>query len=284
MTTSSKQLVGHRIGTKTTGLIIATALSVALHSASAATLYSTGFENPPFANGSILLGQDGWSTAIPPFLAPDAATITNTIAASGLQSVRVRGADMVSAVEVDPYAAVGSYRKPLNYDTAASGLQLVRVQADVRLDGPVIGAGDFFSANIAARSPDADVELSISSDGIVYGYSPSGSTMFSAPISLNAWHTLGILVDFSANTYSYSVDGTSSGVFAFDAGITSDVLLRESLVTYAFPDAGSNLRSNFTAYFDNVSATAVVPEPATAGLLTLGCVALLNFRRRHNGW
>jgi hypothetical protein len=281
MITSFKPLVGRKDKTKARSLILASVLSAALHSASAATTYSTGFENPPFAGGSELVGQDGWTGV--PFLSPDAAIISTAAALTGLQGVQVRGADMVNAPEVDPLAAVGSYRKPLNYDTAApGGLPLVTVQANVRLNGPVIGTGDFFSANIAARSPDADVELSISSDGIVYGYSPAGPAVYSAPISLNAWHTLGITWDFAANTYMFSVDGTLSGVFAFDAGITSDVLLRESLVTYANPDAGSNLRSNFTAYFDNVSATAVVPEPASASLLAFGCVALMNFRRRQN--
>ena len=189
---------------------------------------------------------------------------------------------MVDAVEVAPIAAVGSYRKALNYDTAASGLPIVRVQANVRLDGPVIGTGDFFSANIGARSLDGSVgELSISSDGRIYGYDgSSGNIVYSAPITLNAWHTLGILMDFAANTYTFSFDGTTSSAFAFDPGYTSEVLQRESLITYALPDAGSNLRSNFIAYYDNLSATAVVPEPATTSLLAFGCATLLNFRRR----
>ena len=281
MHTSSKTSAERPLRAATKTLILAAALSASLHSASAQILYSTGFENPPFANGSTLLGQDGWSTAIPPFLNPNAATITNVAAQAGLQSVRVRGVDLVSAPDVAPNAAVGSYRRPLNYDTAAPGnLPIVRIQADIRLDGPVIGTGDFFSVNLAGRTPDGgDPELSISSDGMVYGYGNTG-ILYSAPITLNAWHTLGISIDFAADTYTYSVDGTSSAAYPIGGGFTSDFLLRESLVAYAQPDAGGNVRSAFTAYYDNVSATAVVPEPASASLLTLGCVSLLGFRLR----
>lgn len=280
--TSTHSSTNHR-GLVIKSLILVSLLSAALPSASAVTLYSTGFEDPPFANGSQLLGQDGWSLAIPPFLNPSAATITNTVAQSGLQSVRVRGADMVNAPEVDPLAAVGSYRRPLNYDTAAAGTPFVLIQSSVRLDGPVLGTGDFFSSNIAARIGDGFAgELSISSDGFVYGYDGTGdpARLFTAPITLNAWHTLGILVDFAANTFAFSVDGTSSSAFAFPSGVVSDVLVRESLVTYAYPDTATNHRSDFTAYYDNVSAVAT-PEPTSAVMLSLGGIALVSFRRRH---
>ncbi len=269
------------IGAKARSFLLASIITAALHSAPAATLYSTGFEDPPFALGSELVGQDGWVGV--PFLSPNAAIITNSVVLSGFQSLQVRGADMVDAFQVDPLAAVGSYRKLLDYDTAAAGLPIVHIQANVRLDGPVIGVGDFFSSNIAARSSDGGVgELSISSDGMIYGYGTSGSVIYSAPTTLNAWHTLGIDVDFAADTYTFLVDGTSSSAFPFDAGFTSDVLLRESLVTYAFPDTATNHRGDFVAYYDNVLAVAT-PEPTSAALLTLGCVSLLGFRRRQHG-
>ena len=97
MHTSSQSFAGRPLRAPTKSLILAAALSASLHSASAQILYSTGFENPPFANGSTLLGQDGWVAAPQAFLNPNAATITNAAAQAGLQSVRVRGADLVSA-------------------------------------------------------------------------------------------------------------------------------------------------------------------------------------------
>ena len=260
-------------------VILATIITAALHSASAATIYSTGFEAPTFTAGSALVGQDGWTGV--PFLSPNAALVRNAVAQSGLQAVQVRGADMVNAAEVDPLAAVGSFRKPLNYDTAAAGTPFVRIEASVRLDGPTLGTGDFFSSNIAARIGDGFAgELSISSDGFVYGYDGTNAArLFTAPITLNAWHTLGILVDFTANTFAFSVDGTSTSAFPFADGAVSDVLVRESLVTYAFPDTATNHRSDFTAYYDNVSAVAT-PEPTSAVLLAAGLTALSGFTRR----
>ena len=280
--TSTRTFTGRR-GLVIKSLILVSFISSALPSASAATLYSTGFQDPPFAPGSQLLGQDGWSLAIPPFLNPSAATITNSVAQSGQQSVRVRGTDLVDAPEVDPLAAVGSYRRLMNYDTAAAGTPFVRIEAGVRLDGPVLGTGDFFSSNIAARIGDGFAgELSISSDGFVYGYDGTGdpTRLFTAPITLNAWHTLSILVDFAANTFAFSVDGTNSSAFALPSGEVSDILIRESLVVYANPDTLTNHRSDFTAYYDNVSAVAT-PEPTSAVMLSLGGIALVSFRRRH---
>ncbi len=256
-----------------------TALMASLNSAAAATVYSTGFESPGMAAGSQLVGQDAW-VAGAPFLSPNAAVVSTAAAQSGTQSVRVRGQDMVHADEVGPELdAVGSYRRPVNYNAGAAGTPIVQITSSVRLDGPV-ATGDFFSANIAARSADgALAELSISSDGILYGYlGGAGTSVTIGSITLGAWHTLGINVDFDANLYSFSVDGTTSGSFPFDAGFTSDVLLRGAIVTYAKPDAGGNLRNNYTAYFDNFSINAV-PEPTTTGVLLLSACGLLMRRR-----
>lgn len=241
-----------------------------LHAAQ--VIYSTGFESPTFAQGQ-LLGQDGWSTAIPPFLNPGAA---NVVAG---QFVQVRGVDMATAGEVSPFSAVGSYRKPLNYD-ASGALSIVHLRTDVRLDGPTLGTGDFFTANIAARTGTGFAgELSISSDGFVYGYDGTGdeTRLFTAPVTLNAWHTLEIVVNFSANNYTFAVDGLMSG--AFPLGLDSEELVRQSLVVYARPDTGTAFRSDYTALFDNVSATAV-PEPTGAVLLVFGGLCLMNIRRR----
>lgn len=260
------------------------ALLLASAAAPAATLYSTGFEDPPFANGSKLLGQDGWSTAIPPFLNPDAAVIANDMAKSGSQSLKIAGADLVPAPEVDPIAVVGSYRRPVNYD-AGAGLSKVLITSDVRLDGPLLGTGDFFAANIAARSGNGGVgELSISSDGKVYGYTGNGGgpALVSSDITLGEWHTLGISLDFAADTYSFLVDGATLGTFPFEAGFTSDTLVRGAAVVYGFPDeteAGSLFQKDrFTARYDNFTI-ATIPEAGSTGALLCGVLSLLAFRR-----
>jgi hypothetical protein len=127
--------------------------SVVLECASAApaqVVYSTGFENPPFANHSLLVGQDGW-TAPPPF-SPDAAVVATGIHADGHQALRVRGRDLVhqdfiNEVTGGYYDAIGSYRRPVDYETG--GTEIVRVSADVYLRGgqQTPDGTNFFSAS-----------------------------------------------------------------------------------------------------------------------------------------
>lgn len=271
-----KVILSHPITRLAAGAVSLLAL---LSSAPAAILYYTGFENPPFPNNSELLGQDGWSTAIPPFLNPSAALITNTIAKTGAQSVAVSGASLTPDINVAPITAVGSYRRPIGYD-ASTGSSMVLITCDVRLDGPLLGTGDFFSANIAARSGDGGIgELSISSDGMVYGYNGAGPPV-GAPISLGEWHNLGIRLDFAADTYTFLVDGTLLGTFNFDAGFTSDTLVRAAMVAYvASPDSAGVQKSDFTARYDNFSVSTV-PEPGATGSLFLASLALLALHRR----
>lgn len=247
-------------------------------------VYETGFESPPFAVDSQLLGQDGWSTAIPPFLNGNAATITDDLANGGLQAARVRGSDLVSspidpdsgAPLTDPYDAVGSYRRPVAFDSAAAGLTTVHLRTDLRLDGPGVGPAKYFSASLVAKSGDAGyAELEIASNGLIYAYTSQGGTLATtAPVTLNAWHTLGIDVDYLQDRFAFSLDGVSLGDYPFDASFTSDILARGALVTYALPDdPNANFaRSDYEAVFDNFSITAV-PEPSTQWLLLLAVTA-----------
>jgi hypothetical protein len=262
--------------------------------ASPIDVYSTGFEAPTFAAGSQLLGQDAWSTAIPPFLNPEAALISAAHPAGGAQHVRVWGRDLVSAEEVAPfYDAVGSYRRPVNYDTAANNTPIVWVQGDVRLDSPPIhglpaGHGykgpDRFSANIAAITPDGTVgEISISSDGFVYGFGgvdPGAGPFFGLPISLGKYHHLAMKVDFAADNTTFYFDDQELGTAPFADGFTSDVLRRGSLVCYARGNAG--MRNHIFYDWDNFSITAEAsPTPAPEpGMIALtGLPALLLWRR-----
>ena len=231
------------------------------------TIYSTGFENPPFILGQSLVTQpstDGW-VGVPP-LSPNAATISSDLFFAGSQLVRVRGADLVSQpVAINQqtngyYDAIGSYRRPVNFDVGAAGFPIVRVQANVRIDGPQTPPGaaseacvpgkfvpcnNFFSAGIGVVGlcvPPVTTchfpgigELDISSDGKVYGHSGNSPTvptfLTSHPVSLGVWHALEVEVDFARRTYSFSVDGKSlpGGPFPFDAEVNTSTLTRASL-------------------------------------------------------
>ncbi len=58
-----------------------------------------------------------------------------------------------------------------------------------------------------------------------------------------------------------------------ETGLTSDVLLRGSVVTYAYPDGASEHRGDYTYRFDNFS-TRAIPEPATVLLLILAATSI----------
>jgi hypothetical protein len=84
--------------------------------------------------------------------------------------VRVRGADLAHQDFIKPatngyYDAIGSYRRSVNFDVGAAGFPIIRVQANVRIDGPrtppgaaaedcvsgkFIPCNNFFSAGIVA--------------------------------------------------------------------------------------------------------------------------------------
>jgi hypothetical protein len=171
----------------------------------AAVLYSTGFEAPTFAAGSQLLGQDNWSTAIPPFLSPSAAVIATVTPKSGSQDLQVKGSNLVSdSTDLAPLDGVGSYRYPLNY-TAHGGV--VQLEVDTMLQtSQAKTTNDFWSQTLAARSGDGEnlAEFGLSSDGVVEAYGSDSSTgdapVFKSPINFNQWYHLTMDLNFGAHT------------------------------------------------------------------------------------
>lgn len=251
---------------------------------------SHGFESPPFVLGQPPVGQDGWAGVS--VLSPNAAVIANDLYFSGLQSVRVAGTDLVlqSTAIVQPtngyYAAIGSYRRTVNFDAGAAGFPIVRVKAVVRIDSPQSPAGNnFFSASVAARAEVVDAhgnftttdgvgELAVSSDRHVYGYSgddnvPGCPTVAMAPcnppatflvshrIKLGTWHKLEVDVDFRNKMFSFVLDGESLPEdgkwfpFPTHTPVNTNVLWRGSLIAYAAPDTDVLQKANYTAHFDN---------------------------------
>ena len=261
------------------------------------TIYSTGFENfenPPFILGQPLVGQDGWAGAPP--LSLNAAVISNDPVFSGKQSVQVAGADLVHQDFINSatngyYDAIGSYRKAVNFDVGTNKIPIVRVEAAVRIDGPsslgvppshacvfapsatpVPSCNNFFSASVGLRGLHANAdgttvtvgigELAISSDGHVYGYSGDDNVptfLTSAPVTLGAWHTLAVGVNFQTQSFSFSVDGTRlpGRPFPFPTNnntVNTKILVRGSLVVYAAPNTQLQ-KSSYVAHQDDFSIT-----------------------------
>jgi len=224
------------------------------------TLYSTSFEQPTFQDGDQLLGLDGWSTAIPPFLNPQAAIVTNLKARDGEQSMEVHGEHLFGSEGITaPYDAVGSYRKPLNYSVSPAKFTVI-VEADLLLEtNQPATPGEFFSLTIAARSGNGKTvgEIGLSSAGIVEAFAfdspPGASPVFSQTILFNQWYHITMLLDYAGERTSYLVNGEFLGTVRTTGA--SKGLERASMVVYARPNGGvdggtGSARSNYTARFD----------------------------------
>lgn len=251
---------------KIKSLLTAFALWAAFNTAYAVNIYRTGFEDPPFVAGSELLGTDGWSTAIPPFLNPHSAIITNAIKKSGHQSVVVPGASLSSSGGLTgPYDAIGSYRRPVNFQITPNKA-IIKLKADLQLKTAKDRTpGEFFSLTIAARTGNGETlgEIGLSSQGIVEAWNfnaPGGGPPdFTLPIRFNGWYHVEMVFDFNSKTLSYFINDTLLG--STPAPTASDVLLRGAMVVYARPNGGvaggaGSDRADYTAVFDNFRISA----------------------------
>jgi hypothetical protein len=270
--------------------------SVALvGSARADTIYSTGFENPPFAAGSQLSGQEGWfapSAGSPPGfpfnLNPGAAIISTANPLTGTQSVQVLGSNLqadtgIAAITGGYYTAIGSYRHAVDYNAGPAGI--TTVQASLYVGGPITAGTNFFSASVAAVGSGGTGlgELAISSDGMVHAYTGDDlvpTFLFNASTTLGRWHTLAVVDNFAAQTSSFYVDGVLLGTAAFASDYAGDsTLARGSILTYAGTETANFQKANYAAYYDNFSISSV-PEPSGIILLGIGSAALLGVARR----
>jgi len=255
--------------------LIAIALLTAARPAPGQTIYRTGFEAPAFVAGSPLAGQDGW-IAPPPF-SPAAAVVTTDKPRQGRQTVHVLGADLVSQDFINAatggyYDAIGSYRRPVNYDTGNA--QQVRISANVRIDGSRTALGNnFFSASIAGRAEstfngepsNASVgELALSSDGRAYAYSGNDSVptlLASKRVKLGEWHSLTIVADFATHSSRFYVDEDLLASFAWEPSeVYTGVLLRGAVLAYAAPDTAQLKKADYAAHYDRF-AIKVDSEP-----------------------
>ena len=243
-------------------------LAGALQPAVGQAIYTPGFEPDTFLEDTPLVGQDGWIA--PGILSPNAAVVTSDKPRQGKQTVHVLGADLehsdfVAEASEGFYDAIGSYRRPVNYETG--GTQTIRISAHVRIDGPMTAPGHhFYSASIGGRgsseSGGAGVgELAISSDGRAYAYTGNENVptfLASAPVTLGAWHELAIEADFTAEKSSFYVDGGLLTVVPFDPAETyTGVLLRGSMLAYAGPDTATNKKADYASSYDKFSIKVV---------------------------
>src|SRR5262249_5759470 len=158
--------------------------------------------------------------------------------------------------------ALGSYRRPVNYDTGNA--QTVRISAHVRVDGPQTATGNnFFSAAVSTRAATLEGgepstasvgELAISSDGHAYVYSGNENVptfLASVPVTLGEWHSLAVAADFATQTSSFYVDDVYLITIPFEPSETfTGVLLRGTLLAYLAPDTATDHKADYAASYD----------------------------------
>jgi hypothetical protein len=256
--------------------LMAVALLTAARPASGQTLYRTSFEPDTFLADTPLVGQDGW--VAPPPLSPNAAIVSADKPRQGQQTVHVLGADLehqdfINEATGGYYDAIGSYRRPVNYDTGGS--QTVRISAHVRVDGPRTASGNnFFSAGVAGRVETAGGtasvgELAISSDGHVFAYSGNDGVptfLASKRVKLGQWHNLTIIADFATHTSRFYADDHLLTTFAWEPSEAyTGVLLRGTMLAYAAPDTTENQKADYAAHYDKFSIKALSPHDGDDG-------------------
>jgi hypothetical protein len=245
-------------------------------------LFNATFETPDYQAGQPLVGQDGWVG----LLAGDAPTIVadHRLASSGRRAIECWVGDLAILYEGDPPNEVpmwwdGAWRRPIEFDAITIPSE-VRVEADVRLDGPVTGSGpeaDLVSANLYARNGSRrSAWFYLSSTGNAYansftteyiGGDPKNPyvTMyeheFETPIKIGAYNKLAITLNYITQLATFEVNNKTIGQLPFGGPDQQfqDVLLELAAFTknrvdpVEFPNYDPMA---YTAYWDNFSVRA----------------------------
>jgi len=222
-------------------------------SASAQTLYSTGFENPPFTTGSIA-GQDGWQVVG----TANAAQIENTKAESGSQ-----------AVELIPALNSSSQTGPYHVNSTAASM--VDLSADLYIASSSNQSEWQFAGLASTLSPFLG-GIDIFSDGsirtITAGFPIVGTWTY------NAWNRVDLRFDITDQTYSLSINGSLIASNVPNCGDNGPCTggQKANYGAGVFDTFGTGA-NNDIGYMDNFSV-AVVPEPATTTLFLVGGLAI----------
>lgn len=238
----------------------------------AATVYSTGFENPPFTTGN-LAGQDAWDRFDEGTATPSIVVQTGTVK-TGSQAV---GFTNTEAQAGSSFA----FRDFTTINPVSDGTPLVTINWDMN-----VGTGGSTAHTWAVEAFDDATSLNlVAGAGLgkdtggnthIGGTDPTGTSFLDlgpGP-TLNAWHNYTLTLDYGLNLYAIDVDGTRRAYGTLAAGNAG---------TFGEIDLVSNTRDLDSAFFDNLSittGTGTVPEPASLGLLGIAGVMLMGRRRK----
>ena len=235
-------------------LLIALVMLVATSAASAGTIYSTGFENPPFTLGN-LAGQDGWQV-----FGATSVDVQSNVVYAGSQAVWVDG----SVGQSGPYHSDFS-TGPLVGLSAYIYLGSSSTQSSWQFAG--LGSGLFpFIGGIDTNPSTSDIAL------ITAGFPVVGT------LSRDTWHNVYFVFDLTKQQYNFWLDGTQLGTnvpFCGDNG----PCLGEHVSSYGTGFFDTFGGGNDSGYMDNYSVSSV-PEPGSIALLGSGILGLAGVWKR----
>lgn len=228
--------------------------------ASYGMLFHTGFEHREYTVGQSIDGHDGWIA----LNSPNAVVVVDgrSTAASGRRAASCWGGGPIDIVNVGPGFDLldAAVDQPISFDPNARPT-VVKVEADVRFDGPDTGNGpgdDLASANLylrngVGRSP----FFYISSNGNAYAFANSengnAGYQFETPIRQGQYNHLEIEADYTTHIATFSVNGHEVGSLPFGgAGEQFTGTLIEFAAWYD-PSFDATL---YTGYWDNLSVQA----------------------------
>ncbi len=232
----------------------ALAISLLAPAASAQMLFHTGFESSPYTTGQTIDGVDGWFS----FLSPNAPQVSRDDASTGRRALACWGGS--PELESTQGLLDGAWAQTVLVDPAHAATATVRVQCDVRLDGPDTGSGpanDLVSANLYARyGVDGSAFMFLSSTGDVFCFANSvgGSAgyQFATPVTLGQYSRLAITLDYSVHLAAFAVNGVVVGVLPF-GGQTNEFFRGATLESGAYDDPEVVDPALYTGYWDNLS-------------------------------
>jgi hypothetical protein len=229
--------------------------------------FMTGFEKPTYILGP-LVGQDGWqefSDAI--------VTVENFLVKSGSQAVFLNGSGAQT-----PHGGIPYQSGPYHTDTAGS---LVDLSADIYLASSSQESGWQFAAlglGLIGFAGGIDVDAGTNKLHLITAVDPTGGSL---TFSRDTWHHVDLLLNYTTQKYSFSLDGTldASNVAFCGANFSCPGTNIPGYANGLF-DTFGGAGNNDSGFMDNYSVSTVSGVPEPASLLLLGSVVVMIAKRR----
>lgn len=238
----------------------AIALSAVAHSQ---PLLLTDFESPNYTPGN-LIGQKGWTGSFASGSTP--ATISTDRAVSGTQSVKIDANQLLGSSAIF-WTSTPSALPPPN--------RRLLVSANVWAQSDALTRSDIWGFAVFDAQGGAIAAAGLDFAGRPKVTDTTGTFTLASGLSFagDQWHSLTMLLDFDARTFSLSVDGNTmatSRPFISSAGNSlgdADLFVGGPLFD--------------VAYYDDLSVIAV-PVPAPGATSVLAITGALAVRRRRS--